>query len=157
MTWATTGETLTYTGIEVTTAEINQAQFIVELFADVTEDAAISTKNLRLLKMAVAYQAAYITDTPDLFTHVDVTTMLQDGLQFTRFGANGTILAPLAKRAIDRLSWRRNTNLRIRRPRRNTTRGGVQQYQWGTSVNGFVVSEGNAFESGFDGGTWEGE
>ena len=85
MTWATTGETLTYTGIEVTSAELNQAQFIVELFADVTEDAAISTKNLRLLKMAVAYQAAYITDTPDLFTHVDVSTISSGGPQFSPF------------------------------------------------------------------------
>jgi hypothetical protein len=123
MAWATTAEALTYTGIEVTEAEIQQAQFIVELFADVTEDATISSKNTRLLKMAVAYQAAWITEHPDLFTHVDVSTMLQDGLQFTRGNENATLLAPLTRRAINRLSWRRNRSIKVKRSKRFTSRG----------------------------------
>ncbi len=74
--------------------------------------------------MAVAYQAAWMTDHPDVFTNVDVSTMLQDGLQFTNAHANAGILAPMAKRAIDRLSWRRNRSIRIRQKRRNITGGG---------------------------------
>jgi hypothetical protein len=126
MSWATVAETLTYTGITVGQDNIDAAQAMVELFADVTEDsnANISSKNLRLLKMAVAYQAAWMTDHPDVFTNVDVSTMLQDGLQFTNAHANAGILAPLAKRAIDRLSWRRNRSIRIRKTRRNTCFGG---------------------------------
>lgn len=124
MAWATVAETLTYTGITVTTAEVAQAQFIVELFSDVTEDSTISTKNLRMLKMAVAYQAAFVTDHPDLFTHVDVSTMLQDGVQFTQGHENAMVLAPLARRAINRLSWRRNRSIKIRKPRRGIRRMG---------------------------------
>lgn len=157
MAWATTGEVLTYTGITVTEAEIQQAQFMVEMFADVTEDAIVSTKNLRFLKMATAYQAAWITEHPDLFTHVDVSTMLQDGLQFTRGHENATLLAPMARRAINRLSWRRNRSIKIRPSKRRTMKG-LQQIEWqGSGSVGTSRSEGSAFESSTDGGAWEDE
>lgn len=159
MAWATTAEALTYTGIVVTSAQIEQAQFIVEIFADVTEDAIVSTKNARFLKMAVAYQAAFITEHPDLFTHVDVSTMLQDGLQFTRGHENAFLLAPMARRAINRLSWRRNRSMKVRPSKRRTLRGASQVEWMGTSYNGgraFDV-EGSSFDSSTDGGTWEDE
>lgn len=118
MTWATTSDTLSYTGITVSQDTLDSAQAMVELFADVTEassdDGLISTKNLRLLRLAVAYQAAWMTNQPDLFTRSDVGLMTQDGISFTSPHANSGILAPMAKRAIDRLSWRRNRSQRIR-------------------------------------------
>lgn len=127
MSWATVAETLTYTGITVTEAEVEQAQAIVELFCDTSEEASdaglISSKNLRFLKMAVAYQAAWITEHPDLFTHVDVSTMLQDGLQFVAGHENAFLLAPFARRSINRLSWKRNRSIRARRSRRQTNAG----------------------------------
>lgn len=125
MAWATVGETLTYTKITVDQGDIESAQFMVEIFSDATEDADanISSKNLRLLKMAVAYQAAWISDHPDIFTHVDVSTMLQDGIQFTNAHANAGVLAPMAKRAIDRLSWKRNRSIRVKRNKSTTNRG----------------------------------
>ena len=157
MAWATTGEVLTYTGITVPEAELQQAQFMVEMFADVTEDAVVSTKNLRFLKMATAYQAAWITEHPDLFTHVDVSTMLQDGLQFTRGHENATLLAPMARRAINRLSWRRNRSIKIRPSKRRTMKGAAQIEWGGTSYNGRILTEGNSFDSATDGGAWEDE
>jgi hypothetical protein len=139
MPWATTSEVLTYTGITVTQANVDQAQFIVELFSDATEDAStaglISSKNLRFLKMAVAYQSAWITEHPDLFTHVDVSTMLQDGLQFTRGHENAMVLAPFARRAINRLSWKRNRSIKVKRPKRTTSRGIRRVYYMGTIDN----------------------
>lgn len=119
MTWATTSDVATYTGITVTAAQVEQAQAVVELFADTTEDASdqglISTKNLRLLKLAVAYQAAWITQHPDAFTNMDATSISQDQVSATMAHANAAILAPLAKRSIDRLSWKRIRPLRIGR------------------------------------------
>jgi hypothetical protein len=159
MTWATAAETLTYTGIVVTDAEVAQAQVIVELFADVTEAATISTKNTRLLKMAVAYQAAWITEHPDLFTHVDVSTMLQDGLQFVSGHENAFVLAPFARRAINRLSWRRTRSLKARLPKRRTMRGLRQIDYLGTSYNNgaAIDRKGSAFDASDDGGLWDGE
>lgn len=119
MAWATTSDVITYTGVSATAAQVEQAQGVVEIFADVTEDASavglISEKNLRLLKQAVAYQAAWITQHPDAFTNVDLSSFNQDQVSGTLRHDNALILAPLAKRCIDRLSWRRNRGLRIQR------------------------------------------
>ena len=161
MAWATVAETLTYTGITVTEAEVQQAQFIVELFCDTTEEASdaglISSKNLRFLKMAVAYQAAWITEHPDLFTHVDVSTMLQDGLQFTRGHENATLLAPLARRAINRLSWKRNRSIKVKRPKRTTSRG-LRQIEYGGTYSNVNVDGGIAhMQIDVDSGSWEAE
>lgn len=117
MTWATTSDAATYTGLTVTAAQVEQAQAVIELFADTTLDASdagnISPKNLRLLKLAVAYQAGWITQHPDAFTNIDLTNFNQDQVSGTLAHANALILAPLAKRCIDRLSWKRIRPLRI--------------------------------------------
>lgn len=118
MTWATTSDVTSYTGVTATSAQVNQAQSVVEVFADVTEDASdagnISEKNLRLLKQAVAYQAGWITQHPDAFTNMDTTSVSQDQVSATWLHANAGILAPLAKRCIDRLSWKRIRPVRVR-------------------------------------------
>lgn len=119
MAWATTSDVTTYTGLTATAAQVEQAQAIVEIFADTTEDASdagnISPKNLRMLKLAVAYQAAWITQHPDAFTNIDLTQVQQDGVVATMQHNNALVLAPMAKRCIDRLSWRRTRSLRIGR------------------------------------------
>lgn len=114
--WATISETQAYTGISVSQDNLDAAQFMVELFADVVygQTASISTKNTRLLKMSVAYQAAWMTDHPDLFTHVDVSSINQDGIFYVQKHDNAYLLAPMARRAIARLSWKRNRNIKIR-------------------------------------------
>lgn len=118
MSWATAGDVLTYTGITATAAQVAQAQAVIELFADTTEVAStvglISQKNVRLLKMAVSYQAAWITQHPDAFTNMDTTNVSQDQVSATWAHANAGVLAPLAKRCIDRVSWRRIRPLRVR-------------------------------------------
>lgn len=117
--WATTQDVATYTGKTVTDAQIAQAQAVVEIFADTTTAATdastVSSKNVRLLKLAVAYQAAWITQHPDAFTSMDTTAVSQDQVTATWLHANAQILAPLAKRCIDRLSWRRMRPLRVTR------------------------------------------
>jgi hypothetical protein len=116
MAWATTGDAFTYTGATVTAAQVEQAQGVVEMFADVTEESiTLAPKNLRLLKQAVAYQAAWITQHPDWATNMDTSSINQDQVSATFLHANAGILAPLAKRCIDRLSWNRNRGLKIRR------------------------------------------
>jgi hypothetical protein len=119
MAWATAAETLSYAGITPTSAQLAQAQGVIELFADTTVAASdagnISGKNLRLLKQAVAYQAAWISQHPDAFSSMDTTSFSQDQVSATMAHANAGILAPLAKRCIDRLSWKRIRPLRIGR------------------------------------------
>lgn len=121
MPWATTSDVTAYTGLSATAAQVEQAQAVIEVFADTTTAAStagnISEKNLRLLKQAVAYQAAWIAQRPDAFTTLDTTQIQQDGVAATFTHHNALVLAPLAKRCIDRLSWKRIRPLRIGRMR----------------------------------------
>lgn len=114
--WATPTEVLTYTGISVSQENVDASQLMIELFADVVygQTAQLSTKNTRLLKMAVAYQAAWMTDHPDLFTHTDISSINQDGIFYVHKHENSYLLAPMARRALARLSWKRNRNIKIR-------------------------------------------
>ncbi|MFG2412584.1 hypothetical protein [Streptomyces goshikiensis] len=118
----TIGEVEVITMIEVTPMQLAAAQTVVELFADTTEDSTdlISSKNLRLLKQAVAFQAAWLTAHPDAYTNTDFASFKMDGLGVTNRHANAMILAPLAKRCIDRLSWKRNRSVIIRKPGQRT-------------------------------------
>lgn len=114
--WATISEVLSYTRISVEQEDLDSAQVMIEIFADVVygQTAQISTKNLRLLKMAVAYQAAWMTEHPDLFTHTDIQSINQDGIFYVHQHENSYLLAPMARRCIKRLSWNRNKNIKIR-------------------------------------------
>jgi hypothetical protein len=64
--------------------------------------------------MATAYQAAWITDHPDLFTHTDIQSINQDGIFYVHQHENSYLIAPMARRALRRLSWMRQRNIRIR-------------------------------------------
>lgn len=116
-TWASATDVITFTGITVSSGQLEQAQAVIEMFADTTSDASdagnIAPKNLRLLKLATAYQAAWITQHPDAFTNIDLSNFNQDQVSGTLRHDNALVLAPLAKRAIDRLSWKRIRALRI--------------------------------------------
>lgn len=121
--WATISETLSYTRISVEQEDLDSAQFMIELFADVVygQTEKISTKNLRLLKMAVAYQAAWMTEHPDLFTHTDIQSINQDGIFYVHQNENSYLLAPMARRCIKRLSWNRVRNIKVRPSTRRLT------------------------------------
>lgn len=121
-TWASISETLSYTRISVSQEDLDAAQAMIELFSDVvynqTADASgaptIGAKNFRLLKMAVAYQAAWMTDHPDLFTHTDIQSINQDGIFYVHSNENSYLLAPMARRCIKRLSWMRSKTIRVK-------------------------------------------
>lgn len=119
MSWVTPEEAIVITpSIAVSQSNIDAAQILIEIFSDTTEEASdaglISSKNLRLLKYAVAYQAAWMTSHPDQFTNADFETFQTDGLSVTPLHENSMILAPMARRCINRLSWKRNRNTYIR-------------------------------------------
>lgn len=127
--WVTAAEVATITGVTVTDDEVDRAQIIVEIFANTTTDASdaglVSSRNLRLLKYATAFQAAWATEHPDVYTNVDVTSFSQDGQSAQQAHANAALLAPLAKRCIDRLSWMMQP-LRAYRPARAWTDTGTR-------------------------------
>lgn len=108
MAWATTSEVLALTGVTVEDATLSQAQGVIDLVSGVTEDVEdLSTRDTRLLRAAVAYQAAWMHGQVDVMTRSEVSALEQDGVKVTPTDADALILAPLARRALAGLSWNR--------------------------------------------------
>jgi hypothetical protein len=116
MAWADTAYTLEITGVTVTDALVLQAQAVIELFSGVTEAYAISGRDVRHLRMAVAYQAGWMKGQIDVTTRTDVSAVTQDQLSLTYANAEAPVLAPLARHAIKRLSWKVSRSKRTPRP-----------------------------------------
>ena len=97
------------------------ANLMIELFSGALttsgEAGIISARNLRLLMQATAFQAVWLDAHPDVLEAMDVEGVSQDGLNATYASANAHLLAPLANRCLNRLSWKK-APLRVRHNRR---------------------------------------
>lgn len=71
----------------------------------------ITRRDLYWLRQAVAFQAAWLADTPDYLERNDVDSASQDG-QSAAFKPDALVVAPLVKRALKRLSWRGTRSIR---------------------------------------------
>lgn len=116
MAWADTAYTLEITGVTVTDALVLQAQAVIELFSGVTEDYALTGRNVRHLRMAVAYQAGWMKGQIDVTTRTDVSSLTQDEMSLVYANADAPVLAPLARQALKRLSWKTTGSVMVRRP-----------------------------------------
>jgi hypothetical protein len=116
MAWADTTYTESITGVAVTDALVTQAQAVIELFSGVTESYNLKARDTRHLRMAVAYQAAWAKSQIDVTSRTDVSQVTQDEMSFTAAHEDAQILAPLAQRALKRLSWKTSRSVRLRRP-----------------------------------------
>lgn len=113
MTWATPEQASTWTRVGLDQRDLDVAHPIIEMFAGVTTDAKDSLKprDLRLLAYAEAYQAAWMSSQVDVTGRMDVTQVVQDGVQYSKDDPDAHVLAPLAKRCLTRLSWRKSRTL----------------------------------------------
>jgi hypothetical protein len=115
-TWADIADVYNLTGEHVSAVVLTQAQGIIDLFSGTTFAARgnLSQRNLRHLNRAVAYQAGWMPHHPDLFSHMEVESISQDGATATPANENARLLAPFAARCLKRLTWVQKP-LRIRR------------------------------------------
>lgn len=110
MTWATAIEASAITGMNITQSQLVTAQEILEIWVgDIDEKriANVKSRDVKLLKKAVAYQAAWMQSKPALFERSDVDHVIQESYQFVKADQETHVLAPLAKASIMKLSWRR--------------------------------------------------
>ena len=106
--WATILDVQQTTGRNVSEAVRNIAAQTIELHVGLIEQVErtdISGRDRYFLKLAVCYQAAWVAAAPDLFERSDVSTAGQDG-ESAAYRPDAHTLAPLARKAIKRLSWR---------------------------------------------------
>ncbi len=113
MAWVTAARALELTGDTVTDADLGRAQPIIELYAgvDFGATADLTPRVFKYLEYAVSYQAAWMATQIDTTARVDVTTLSQDGVSLTLAHEDAQLLAPLAKRWLDRLPWRRSRSV----------------------------------------------
>ncbi|MEU6365764.1 hypothetical protein ABZ876_08405 [Streptomyces sp. NPDC046931] len=113
--WATAQQVIDTTGVSVTDAQLAQAQDDIEIFTNrVYEDTPrIRTRDLYWLGRAVARQAAWLAGQYGLETRLDATQIQQDQVSTTLQG-DGLVLAPMAARALKRVSWMRSRSVHIR-------------------------------------------
>lgn len=106
--WATIADVTALTGKTVTEPQRNQAAATIAAHTGLIEEVErvdVTDRDRYWLKLATCYQAAWLTAQPDLFERNDVDNAAQDG-QSATFRPDAHTLAPLARRAIKRLSWR---------------------------------------------------
>lgn len=118
-TWATPAEVADLTGVEPSVADVKRAQGAIETIAGVfVEDTAwpnLGAADRRWLRNAVAYQAAFMAATPDYFERMRVASASQDG-QSATYGVEALELAPLARKALRKLSWKGSRAVHLTAP-----------------------------------------
>lgn len=117
--WATVAQVAAVTGVTVTQTQRDIAAASLETMSGLIEavDRPDTTdRDRHFLKLACAYQAAFVRDNPDLFSRADVTSASADGQSANFRNVDAHVLAPLARKALRRLSWRGLTMPRDRNP-----------------------------------------
>jgi hypothetical protein len=113
--WASAQDVIDSTGVSVTDQQLLQAQSDIEIFTNriFTDTERIRTRDLYWLGRAVARQAAWLAGQFGLETRLDATQTQQDQVSTTLTG-DGLVLAPMAARALRRVSWMRSRTVHIR-------------------------------------------
>lgn len=107
-TWTTAEQATAITNQSLTTGDLSAANAILEIWVGVTPHLKdkLRPRDVRLLEKAEAFQAAWMKHKPALLERSDTDRVIQDTLQYDKGDRDMHVLAPLAKSAIQRLSWR---------------------------------------------------
>lgn len=115
--WTNSAQVLALTATAVTLAEITRAEAVIGIAAGRDPDAtpldSLSARDASWLGKAAAYQSAWMLGQPDMFTRSSVVSYGDNGQSLT-FGPSGQDLAPLARRALRRVSWKGTMSVAVR-------------------------------------------
>lgn len=124
MPWAVADDLKNTVGIPGETAvaaRLIQAAGQIELATGLIQDTPnmkLGARDLVWLKKAVCYQYAWLQERADLYTREDVANASQDG-QSATYRKDAHTLAPLAKAALRRLSWKGTRSVKVGVERRS--------------------------------------
>lgn len=112
--FVTTDDVLRITGTAVSNDQITVAQHIIEMASNRRSKASgdMTSRDLHWLKLAVAYQSAYIDKHDELFTMADVESLSQGDFSVSfRGNAEEALIAPLARKALKNVTWMRSRSI----------------------------------------------
>lgn len=106
--FTTTDEVLSLTGKTVTDSTIIMAQSLVEAYIGRTEIDVTAPRDKLMLSKAVAYQAAYMKENPDITFDQMALTSLQSPDQSVFFNRDmfSPFISPWAAMCCSKLTWR---------------------------------------------------
>jgi hypothetical protein len=111
--WASIEDVKTLTGRDLTDVDRTLAVTAIELHTgliEAVERTGMTGRDRYWLKLAVAYQAVWLLAQPDYLERNAVASVAQDGQSASAGNPDWLTLAPLARKALKKLSWR---NLRV--------------------------------------------
>jgi hypothetical protein len=116
--WATIADVFSLTGFTATQAQVDQANGAIELHGGRIYSLALAntgTRDIEWMRRAVAYQTPWQASQPDMFTRLEMEAISATGRPVPITPAALT-LAPLARRALNRVSWLKSRSLHVRTP-----------------------------------------
>ena len=120
MAWASADDVTTYTGLSLPPAPdpdavMALANSTITGYANRTEaaSAAISGRDLLTLKVATAFQAAWLIGQPDFLTRLNFRSSTVDGESIAFASESQQNLSPMASRYLRNLSWKASRTLSI--------------------------------------------
>lgn len=124
-TWCVPADVLQLTGVTVDQPQCYQGCAVIELHTGRTYvemmsnpdngQVKIGRRDLEWMRRAAAYQTAWMTGQPDVFTRLDMDA-LSAGSRPIQLKDRALTLAPLARKALARVSWLRTRSLHVRSP-----------------------------------------
>lgn len=132
-TWCTTDDVVTFANTVVQDALLTQAGATIDVACARPYDvyvagvldggvSQIRSTDLYWLKLACAYQAAWMAAQPDLYGRSEVKSIGR-GTGSLLLGDEALVLAPLAKRALNRVSFLKSRSLHVPGPMDEYLRG----------------------------------
>jgi len=124
-TWCTVADVLELTGITVDLPQVVQGNATLELHVGRTYfetmsnpdngQVKIGRRDLEWMRRACAYQVAWQVAQPDMFQRLDMDMLASTGRPI-QLKDRALVLAPLARKALGRVSWLRSRSLHTRSP-----------------------------------------
>lgn len=117
-TWAAPADVTAVTGVTgATDAQLGIAGFVTDLYHnhDYSNFANVGWRDAKYLCQAVCYEYVWLQQQFDMFVRSDITAEME-GRRMVLLGPEALKLGPLAKLALDRVSWRRSRSLHVKSP-----------------------------------------
>lgn len=109
---ASVDEVFEVTGYTVNEEDIKHAQAIVEVYAGRPEALITNVSDLAWMNYAISWQVAYMADNPkSVYEQANIESVTSNDIRIN-IGDKDYPLAPLAEKAISRLSWNRSRSVR---------------------------------------------
>lgn len=117
-TWCSITDVATYTGVTVDASTLAQAGATIDIHAGrayAIDGSRIGSRDAYWLKLACAYQAAWLPSQVDMFSRIDALG-IQAARRMIMLRDTALVLSPNARKALKRVSWLKTRSVHVKSP-----------------------------------------